>query len=112
MDNIWSFQEIKLQSKLLPNNPDGESGDTGDQIETLQSIDLEEPIQDTTVSPTQDKEKEVVTVNAPVENSTDGQTVTDYTLGAETDTKVDVHALINEEDNISVGTEEELEIEG
>lgn len=113
MDNILSFQEIKTQSKfqLLPNNPDGKSGDTGDQIETFQSIDLDEPIQDTTVSPTQDKEGEVVTVDAPVENLTDGQTVTDSTLGAETDTKVDVHALINEEDNISVGTEEELEIE-
>lgn len=109
MDNIWSFQEIKIQSKfqLLPNNPDGESGDAGDQIETLQAIDLEEPIQDTTVSPTQDKEEEVVTVDVP----DDEQTVTDYTLGAETDTTVDVQALINEEDNMAVGTEEELAIE-
>ena len=109
MDNIWSFQEIKIQSKfqLLPNDPDGKSGDTGDQIETLQAIDLEEPIQDTTVSPTQDKEEEVVTVDVP----DDEQTVTDYTLGAETDTKVDVQSLINEEDNMAVGTEEELPIE-
>ena len=104
MDNIWSFQEIKIQSKfqLLPNNPDGESGDTGDQIETLQAIDLEEPIEDTTVSPTQTKEEKVVTVDVP----DDEQTVTDYTLGAETDTKVDVQAPINEEDDIAVGTEE------
>lgn len=109
MDNIWSFQEIKIQSKfqLLPNNPDGESGDTGDQIETLQAIDLEEPIEDATVSPTQTKEEKVVTVDVP----DDVQTVTDSTLGAETDTKVDVQSLINEEDNMAVGTKEELAIE-
>lgn len=111
MDNILSFQEIKIQSKLLPNNPDGESGDAGDQVETLQAIDLEEAIQDTTVSPTRTKEEEVLTVDAPVENLTDRQTVTDSTLGTETDTKVDVHDPINEKDSIEVGTEEELAIE-
>ena len=107
MDNILSFQEIKIQSKLLPNNPDGKSGDTGDRVETFHSVDPEEAIQDTTVSPTQSKEGESVTVDVPV----DEQTVTDSTLGAETDTKVDVQALINEEDNMAVGTEEELAIE-
>lgn len=109
MDNILSFQEIKIQSRfqLLPNDPDGESGDAGDPVETLQVIDLEEPIQDTTVSPTQTKE-EVVTVDDPVENLTDEQTVTDSTLDTETDTKVDVDDPINEKDNVTVGTEEEL----
>lgn len=102
MDNILSFQEIKIQSKLLPNNPDGKSGDTGDQVETLNSVDPEEAIQDTTVSPTQSKEGESVTVD---------ETVTDPTLDAETDTKVDVDDPINEKDNIEVGTEEELSIE-
>lgn len=102
MDNILSFQEIKIQSKLLPNNPDGKSGDTGDQVETLNSVDPEEAIQDTTVSPTQSKEGESVTVD---------ETVTDSTLDAETDTKVDVDDPINEKDNIEVGTEEELSIE-
>ena len=111
MDNILSFQEIKIQSKLLPNNPDGKSGDTGDQVETFHSVDPEEAIQDTTVSPTQSKEGESVTVDAPVENLTNEQTVTDSTLGAETDTKVDVQAPIDEEDNVTVGTEEELVIE-
>lgn len=107
MDNISSFQEIKIQSKLLPNNPDGKSGDTGDQVETLYSVEPEEAIQDTTVSPTQSKEGESVTVDAPV----DEQTVTDSTLGAETDTEVDAQASMNEEDNVTVGTEEELAIE-